>query len=115
MPLVFSDRERLDARPSSGESMYTFLDRAAGPVWDRTRQLIENWASAFADHGPQGSCRTRYSTTSSTSTAAPQPPRADDGASSTASTTRTSRVPAHGVSRGAATNRLRSDTGDRRG
>ncbi len=48
MPLVFSDRERLDATPSSGESMYAFLDRVAGPVWDRIRQLIEDWASDFS-------------------------------------------------------------------
>jgi hypothetical protein len=48
VPLVFSDRERLDAGPSSGESMYAFLDRVAGPVWDRIRQLIENWAGDYS-------------------------------------------------------------------
>jgi hypothetical protein len=48
VPLVFSDRERLDASPSSGESMYTFLDRVTGPVWDRIRQLIEDWAGDFS-------------------------------------------------------------------
>jgi hypothetical protein len=45
---VFSDRERLDASPSSGESMYAFLDRAAGPVWYRVRQLIEAWANDYS-------------------------------------------------------------------
>jgi len=48
VPLVFSDRERLDASPSSGESLYSFLDRVAGPVWDRIRQLIEDWASDYS-------------------------------------------------------------------
>jgi hypothetical protein len=46
--LVFSDRERVDASPSSGEPLYAFLDRVAGPVWDRIRQLIEDWASDFS-------------------------------------------------------------------
>ena len=40
MASVFSDRTRLDASPLSGESMYAFLDRVAGPFWDRIRQLI---------------------------------------------------------------------------
>jgi hypothetical protein len=44
---VFSDRTRLDASPSSGESMYAFLDRVAGPFWDRIRQLIEDWVNDY--------------------------------------------------------------------
>jgi hypothetical protein len=27
--------------------MYTFLDRVAGPVWDRIRQLIEEWVKGY--------------------------------------------------------------------
>jgi hypothetical protein len=44
---VFSDRTRQDASPLSGESMYTFLDRVAGPFWDRVRRLIEDWVNAY--------------------------------------------------------------------
>jgi hypothetical protein len=44
---VFSHRTRLDASPSSGESMYAFLDRVAGPFWDRIRQLIEDWVNDY--------------------------------------------------------------------
>jgi hypothetical protein len=47
MVLVFSDRQRLDASPRSGESTYAFLDRVAGPVWDRIRQLIEDWVTDY--------------------------------------------------------------------
>jgi hypothetical protein len=45
---VFSDRQRSDPRPSSGEPLYTFLDRVAGPFWDRIRQLIEDWANDYS-------------------------------------------------------------------
>lgn len=51
MAPVFSDRQRLDASPSSGEPMYVFLDRVAGPVWDRIRHLIEAWANDYSPHG----------------------------------------------------------------
>jgi hypothetical protein len=44
---VFSDRLRVDTSPSSSEPMYDFLDRVAGPVWDRIRQLIEDWANYY--------------------------------------------------------------------
>jgi hypothetical protein len=46
--LVFSDRQRSDSSPRSAESQYAFLDRVAGPVWDRIRQLIENWVSDYS-------------------------------------------------------------------
>jgi hypothetical protein len=39
--LVFSDRKRLDASPRGRESAFAFLDRVAGPFWDRVRQLLE--------------------------------------------------------------------------
>ena len=42
-----SDRERSDASPSSGESTYAFLDRVAGPFWDRIRRLIEDWVNDY--------------------------------------------------------------------
>lgn len=47
MTPVFSDRQRVDTSPSSGEPMYDFLDRVAGPVWDRIRQLIEDWTNYY--------------------------------------------------------------------
>lgn len=47
MASVFSDRTRLDASPASGESIYAFLDRVAGPFWDRIRQLIEDWVNDY--------------------------------------------------------------------
>ena len=48
MAPVFSDRQRADTSASSGESMYDFLDRVAGPVWDRIRQLIEDWVTDYS-------------------------------------------------------------------
>lgn len=51
MTPVFSDRNRTNTSPLSGESMHSFLDRVAGPVWDRIRQLIEDWVN---DHCPDG-------------------------------------------------------------
>ena len=33
--------------PSSGESTYAFLDRVAGPFWDRIRRLIEDWVNDY--------------------------------------------------------------------
>jgi hypothetical protein len=44
---VFSDRMRSDTSPLSGESMYAFLDRVAGPVWDRIRRLLEEWVNGY--------------------------------------------------------------------
>lgn len=35
----------------SGESMYAFLDRVAGPVWDRIRDLIEEWVKGYCPTG----------------------------------------------------------------
>src|ERR1022692_3745375 len=46
--LVFSDRQRSDPRPRAGESQYAFLDRIAGPFWDRIRQLIDAWADGYS-------------------------------------------------------------------
>lgn len=48
MTLVFSERQRLDSSPRSAESQYAFFDRVAGPVWDRIRQLIENWVADYS-------------------------------------------------------------------
>jgi len=45
---VFSDRTRSDDSPLSGETMYNFLDRVAGPVWDRIRQLIDDWVNGYS-------------------------------------------------------------------
>jgi hypothetical protein len=48
VPLVFSDRERLDTSPRGSESMLAFLDRVAGPFWDRVRQLLEDWVYDYS-------------------------------------------------------------------
>lgn len=48
MALVFPDRKRLDASPRGGESMFAFLDRVAGPFWDRVRQLLEIWVHDYS-------------------------------------------------------------------
>ena len=48
MAPVFSDRQRSDPRPSAAEPMYAFLDRVAGPVWDRVRQLVEGRVNDYS-------------------------------------------------------------------
>ena len=48
MPAVFSDRERVNTTPRGAESMFAFLDRVAEPVWDRIRQLIEDWVREYS-------------------------------------------------------------------
>lgn len=45
---VFSDRQRSDASPRTVESQYAFLDRIAGPYWDRIRRLIDAWAAGYS-------------------------------------------------------------------
>ena len=45
---VFSDRKRTNTTPMSRESSYAFLDRAAGPVWDTARLLIEQMVARTA-------------------------------------------------------------------
>ncbi|BCO71143.1 hypothetical protein [Mycobacterium intracellulare] len=45
---LFSDDERTDRGPARfSESDFQFLDRVAGPHWDRVRSLLEEW---FSDH-----------------------------------------------------------------
>lgn len=51
MATVFSDRERVDTSPRGRESTFAFLDRVAGPFWDRVRQLLEDWVN---DYSPAG-------------------------------------------------------------
>jgi hypothetical protein len=45
--LSVSDRTRSDTSPLSGESMYAFLDRVAGLVWNRICKLIEDWLNGY--------------------------------------------------------------------
>jgi hypothetical protein len=41
---LFSARERTDERPRAhGEPSYAFLDRAAGPRWERVRRALDAW------------------------------------------------------------------------
>jgi hypothetical protein len=41
---LFSARERADDRPRAhGEPSYAFLDRAAGPRWERVRTALDGW------------------------------------------------------------------------
>ena len=45
---LFSVRERTDPRPSrEGETRFEFLDRVAGPFWDRLRSLLEGWFAEY--------------------------------------------------------------------
>src|SRR5947209_1831018 len=45
---LFSDDERTDRGPARfSESNFEFLDRIAGPHWDRVRNVLEAW---FNDH-----------------------------------------------------------------
>lgn len=45
---IFGADGRTDATPSRHtESTYAFLRRAAGPVWDQCRALIDDWLSAY--------------------------------------------------------------------
>lgn len=43
-PTLFSVRDRTDDRPRTHqEPAYAFLDRAAGPRWERVRETLEGW------------------------------------------------------------------------
>jgi hypothetical protein len=49
-PMLFSSRDRTDPSPSrEGEARFEFLDRVAGPFWDRLRSVIESW---FVEYPP---------------------------------------------------------------
>ncbi|MGC5225158.1 hypothetical protein ACPW96_21525 [Micromonospora sp. DT81.3] len=48
---LFGTRNRTDSRPSRhSESTYAFLRRAAGPVWDQCRDLIDDWLRAYPEN-----------------------------------------------------------------
>lgn len=50
MGLLFDDIERSDASPAGhSEGHFAFLNRVAGPFWDRTRDTVELWASHFPE------------------------------------------------------------------
>jgi len=47
---LFGELLRTDRSPSRhGESTYAFLCRAAGPVWDQCRELIDGWLANYPD------------------------------------------------------------------
>jgi hypothetical protein len=47
---IFESRSRVDNSPARhAEGRFNFLDRVAGPVFDRIRGLIEEWFGAFPD------------------------------------------------------------------
>ena len=47
-PVLFSRIERSDRSYSRlSESTFQFLDRVAGPFWDRVRDLIEDWLAVY--------------------------------------------------------------------
>jgi hypothetical protein len=51
-PSIFDDAPRADTSPARhAESRFTFLNRAAGPVFDRVRSLLEGW---FVDYPETG-------------------------------------------------------------
>jgi hypothetical protein len=50
MPQLFDIVERTDSSSASPvEDSFTFLNRAAGVVWERQRELLERWYGAFPD------------------------------------------------------------------
>ena len=50
MGLLFDDIGRSDTQPSGHtEGHFTFLNRVAGPFWDRTRDTLEEWVSHFPE------------------------------------------------------------------
>lgn len=51
MAALFDTFERTDASPSDDEDSFSFLNRAAGPFWERVRVLVDAWFAAFpAEH-----------------------------------------------------------------
>jgi hypothetical protein len=48
MPL-FDDVARTDARSTHSETSFSFLNRVAGPFWERTRSTMEDWFSRLPD------------------------------------------------------------------
>lgn len=61
---LFDDVDRTDALPGSYmEDSFSFLNRAAGPYWDRIRGELEAWYREFAD--PNGDLRARFRKSSS--------------------------------------------------
>ena len=45
---LFTTRSRIDSAPKrEGESRFGFLDRVAGPFWDRLRSMIDTWFASY--------------------------------------------------------------------
>lgn len=58
-PPLFDETPRSDPRPASDiEDSFTFLNRVAGPYWERVRQELNRWYAAFPDE--RGGLRSRF-------------------------------------------------------
>ncbi len=56
---LFDAIERTDGRPAKHtEDSFSFLNRAAGPVWERIRSELDSWYAAIPD--PGGDLRRRF-------------------------------------------------------
>lgn len=52
--MLFPNRDRTDAAPRRhDETLAVFLERVAGPYWDRVRQLLERWLERVSDEETQ--------------------------------------------------------------
>jgi hypothetical protein len=58
-PRLFADVERTNGRPGLySEDSFAFLDRAAGVVWERIREKLDEWYTSFPD--ADGDLRERF-------------------------------------------------------
>jgi hypothetical protein len=58
-PRLFADVERTNGRPGLySEDSFAFLDRAAGVVWERIREKLDEWYTSFPD--VDGDLRERF-------------------------------------------------------
>jgi hypothetical protein len=59
MPALFDDFERTNGRQGLySEDTFTFLNRAAGVVWERIREKLDDWYASFPD--VDGDVRERF-------------------------------------------------------
>lgn len=67
---LFDDATRTNTDPASHEeSTFQFLNRTAGPFWDRVRDLAETWYQRIPS-GERGDLRNRFRSKESISTLA---------------------------------------------
>jgi hypothetical protein len=59
-PALFDTFARTDASPSDEESSFEFLNRAAGPFWERVRQLADAWFAEYPDGEDARDLRERF-------------------------------------------------------